>query len=81
LPDESLNILSAFHIAGFSHMIGSLWPVVDQANTRLVKAFYENLARDPNGSVAESLHHAVAGLREREPERPSLWTPHLHIGP
>ncbi len=81
LPDESLNILSAFQLAGFSHLVGSLWPVADQANTRLVKAFYEYLADDQNASIAESLHHAVSGLREREPERPSLWTAHLHIGP
>ncbi|MGW1030358.1 CHAT domain-containing protein [Streptomyces sp. NPDC002577] len=81
LPDESLNLLSAFQLAGFSHLVGSLWPVTDQANTRLVKAFYEYLTERQSATVAESLHHAVSRLREREPERPSLWTPHLHIGP
>ncbi|HEY5835644.1 CHAT domain-containing protein [Streptomyces sp.] len=81
LPDESLNLLSAFQLAGFSHLVGSLWPVTDQANTRLVKAFYEYLMGYQKPTVAESLHYAVSRLREREPERPSLWTPHLHIGP
>ncbi|WP_078491185.1 CHAT domain-containing protein [Streptomyces sp. SPB074] len=78
LPDESLNLLSAFQLASFSHLVGSLWPVTDQANNRLVKAFYEHLTGQQDASVAESLHHAVSQLREREPERPSLWAPLRH---
>ncbi|MGW5432238.1 CHAT domain-containing protein [Streptomyces sp. NPDC004059] len=81
LPDESLNLLSAFQLAGFSHLVGSLWPVTDRVNTRLVQAFYEHLTEHQGATVAESLHHAVSRVREREPERPSLWTPHVHIGP
>ncbi|MFD8389071.1 CHAT domain-containing protein [Streptomyces sp. NPDC059680] len=81
LPDESLNLLSAFQLAGFSHLVGSLWPVTDRTNTHLVQAFYEHLTGRQDATVAESLHHAVSQVREREPERPSLWTPHLHIGP
>ncbi|MER5427616.1 CHAT domain-containing protein [Streptomyces sp. NPDC002588] len=82
LPDESLNLLTAFQLAGFSHLVGSLWPVADQANTHLVRAFYEHLtSQEDDVTVAGSLHHAVARLRDREPDRPSLWASHLHIGP
>ncbi|GGZ30006.1 hypothetical protein GCM10010365_58090 [Streptomyces poonensis] len=81
LPDESVNLLSAFQLAGFSHLVGSLWQVTDQANTRLVSAFYDHLTTHQQATVADSLHHAMSRLREREPERPSLWTSHLHIGP
>ncbi|MGW1030372.1 hypothetical protein ACWD4J_43205 [Streptomyces sp. NPDC002577] len=55
--------------------------MTDQANTRLVEGFYACLTERQSATVAEFLHHAVSRLREREPERPSLWTPHLHIGP
>lgn len=80
LPDESLNLLTAFQLAGFSQLVGSLWPIADQVGTRMVEAFYQRLAAHEDATVAQSLHHAVSRLRTRYPDRPSLWAPHVHVG-
>ncbi|MFE0368402.1 CHAT domain-containing protein [Streptomyces tendae] len=81
LPDESLNLLSAFQLAGYTQLVGSLWPVSDRASVRLAEAFYERLTSDPDSGVAHALHHAVSRLRARHPDQPSLWASHLHVGP
>lgn len=80
LPDESLNLATAFQLAGFSQLVGSLWPVTDRASTHLVEGFYEHMTTHDDATVAHSLHHAVSRLRTRYPDRPSLWAPHVHIG-
>jgi hypothetical protein len=33
------------------------------------------------GDVARALHVAVGHLRQAAPDRPSLWTPYIHLGP
>ncbi|MFB7915495.1 CHAT domain-containing protein [Streptomyces sp. NPDC056061] len=95
VPDESLNLLSAFQLAGYTHLVGSLWPVADQAGVHLAEAFYQHLIghqdtkiglqstamRHQRAGVAHALHHAVSRLRTRHPDRASLWASHVHIGP
>ncbi|MHA4818232.1 CHAT domain-containing protein [Streptomyces aculeolatus] len=81
LPDESLNLLNGFHTAGFSQLIGSLWPVDDQATTRVADAFYSNLLPPARMTAAAALHAATRTLRDREPDRPSRWAAYLHVGP
>ncbi|MFI1225618.1 MULTISPECIES: CHAT domain-containing protein [unclassified Streptomyces] len=81
VPDESLNLLSAFQLAGFSDLVGSLWPVADHASVRLAESFYQHLTAYPSTGVAPALHHAVSELRARHPDRPSLWASPVHIGP
>ncbi|MFF9347221.1 CHAT domain-containing protein [Streptomyces sp. NPDC014734] len=84
VPDESLNLLSAFQLAGYTHLVGSLWPVADQVGVRLAEAFYQHLTSHQESGVAgvaHALHHAVSRLRTRYPDRASLWASHLHIGP
>jgi tetratricopeptide (TPR) repeat protein len=81
LPDESRTLLTAFQSAGFTHLVGSLWPVADQANSRLVESFYSAVTTSTGDTVATALHHAVRRLRDHAPDRPSLWAPHLHLGP
>ncbi|MBT2543131.1 CHAT domain-containing protein [Streptomyces sp. ISL-44] len=81
VPDESLNLLSAFQLAGFSDLVGSLWPVADHASVRLAESFYQHLTTYKSTGVAHALHHAVSQLRARHPDRPSLWASPVHIGP
>jgi hypothetical protein len=81
LPDESLNLLSSFHAAGFSQLIGSLWPVDDHATTRMAHAFYTNLLPPARMTAAQALHAATRTHRDREPDRPSQWAAYLHVGP
>ncbi|WIV55924.1 CHAT domain-containing protein [Amycolatopsis nalaikhensis] len=82
LADEVLHVGGAFHLAGYVHVIATLWSAHDTASAELTEAFYRELggAGDATGS-ARALHAAVRELRERYPDRPSRWAPYLHVGP
>jgi tetratricopeptide (TPR) repeat protein len=64
--DESIHLTSAFQLAGFRHVVGTLWEVDDELCVRMAKLTYEFL-RD-NGisdeSVSSGLHHATRQLRD-----------------
>ena len=85
LADEAIHITGAFHLAGYQHVIGTLWPVSDAVAGDLAAEFYSGLT--PGGDVlpdlsrcAEALHHAIRGLRARYPGHPSLWAAYSHTG-
>ncbi|MFG2049108.1 CHAT domain-containing protein [Micromonospora sp. NPDC048935] len=78
LVDESLHITGAFQLAGFRHVIGTLWKIDDAVSLALTTAFYEHA--DATGAAAYALHSAVRGLRDRYPLTPTLWAAHIHTG-
>nr|WP_237302761.1 CHAT domain-containing protein [Streptomyces sp. S063] len=85
LSDEAVQLASSFQLAGYPHVIGTLWPVADKLATRLTEEFYAALAADldrgrPIGP-ATALHHPVRALRDRYPQAPHLWAAHIHTGP
>ncbi|MEU8297343.1 CHAT domain-containing protein [Micromonospora sp. NPDC048909] len=84
LPDEALTLGTAFQLAGFRHVIGSLWSISDALTVQLCAELYAGLAVpggiDPE-RAAPALHHAVRQLRAALPGLPELWAGYLHIGP
>ncbi|MFF1341230.1 CHAT domain-containing protein [Streptomyces sp. NPDC058290] len=85
LADESLHITGAFQIAGYQHVIGTLWSVDDRAAAELAAEFYAHLTADGTtaprtGLSAHALHHAVRRMRARYPYSPGLWAAHTHTG-
>ncbi|MFD4322423.1 CHAT domain-containing protein [Streptomyces sp. NPDC058548] len=92
LVDEAIHLTSAFQLAGFPHVVGTLWEIDDQIAVTVADAFYTHL-RAPNGSIdtgraAWALHQAVRGVRDGHdlPGRldrtriPFLWAAYLHAG-
>ena len=85
LADECLHIASAFQVAGFAHVIGSLRPAEDDRCVRLAELFYRSLTktgittRHSNRAVAEALRNAVLDIRLESPD-PRLWAPFIHSG-
>lgn len=77
LADEAIHITSAFQLAGYRHVVGTLWPVTDEIAPRIAQSFYGRL---PHGA-AHALHAAVRQAHTEHPLLPSLWGAHLHIGP
>lgn len=77
LADEAIHITSAFQLAGYRHVVGTLWPVTDEIAPRIAESFYGRL---PHGA-AHALHAAVRQAHTEHPLLPSLWGAHLHIGP
>lgn len=85
LSDESIHLASAFQVAGFSHVIGSLKPADDEACVEVARSFYESLCRYDgthvqSGFVAEAVHIAVLEVRRRNSRSPHLWAPFIHLG-
>ena len=86
LADEAIHITGAFHLAGYAHVIGTLWPVDDTTARDLASDIYRQLTRDGStppdaGHAAHALHHATRRLRDQHPDKPALWAAHTHTGP
>ncbi|MFD6420468.1 CHAT domain-containing protein [Streptomyces sp. NPDC060198] len=85
LADEAVHIVSAFQIAGFPHVVGSLWHVDDAIGADVALSVYSTLNRGDGildvARTAEALHHAVRALRDTYPRTPSLWACQVHAGP
>lgn len=85
LVDEATHLASAFQLAGFPHVIGTLWSLDDRFAVEVAARFYRAL-RDPGtgqldtGRAAYALHDVIRSERDRHPGRPSLWAAHLHSG-
>jgi len=82
LADEVIHIASAFHMAGFRQVIGTLWAVDDAAAATIAELVYTELTNghpDPLRAPA-ALHNALTRIRENHPREPSLWASHIHIG-
>ncbi|MFX0578712.1 CHAT domain-containing protein [Nocardia nepalensis] len=80
--DESLHPASAFHLAGFRHVIASLWPLADDIAAISATDFYEHLPPTPTADhAAVALHRTSRSLRAQYPDRPDLWAALIHSGP
>ncbi|GAA0408830.1 CHAT domain-containing protein [Acrocarpospora corrugata] len=80
--DEALHLASAFQLAGFRHVIASLWPLVDGIAAGAARAFYRAMPATPAADEAATiLHHVTRDLRDAYPDRPDLWAALIHSGP
>ncbi len=87
LMDEGLHIVNAFQIAGFPHVIGTLWSASELVCPPFAKKFYELLGRFTddwpisNDLIAFAAHTAMMALFKDYPHEPLLWACFVHIGP
>jgi hypothetical protein len=79
LPDESIHIASALQLAGFAHVIGTLWPISDAVAPEISTHIYRQVTAGTEPAVA--VHHAVHAMRAEYPRHPQLWASHIHLGP
>ncbi|NED02230.1 CHAT domain-containing protein [Streptomyces sp. SID6648] len=83
LVDEGIHLTSAFQLAGFRHVVGTLWEVDDMVSVRIASAFYAALERDDGmeyAHAAAALRTSLLSVRDDFPKTPSLWAGHLHAG-
>jgi hypothetical protein len=78
LMDEALHLATAFQLAGFRHVVGTLWPVSDEAAYAFADHAYTALAEHPF-EVAQAVHTATRRLRASF-RAPLLWASHVHLG-
>ncbi|KAK4171655.1 CHAT domain-containing protein [Triangularia setosa] len=66
LADEGIHLVSAFQLAGFRHVVGTLWEVSDRHCVDVAKVLYETLRDEgmTDAAVCLGLHRAVRVLRD-----------------
>ena len=69
-------------LAGYRHVIASLWPISGEHTAWLANSFYTTL-KTTNTDTATALHQATRELRDDILQRahPHLWAPYTHTGP
>lgn len=80
MTDEVIHLVSSFQVAGFAHVIGSMWSTKDEISIHVAKGFYEQLALESNESVAKALHVSLENARMRWPKQPLCWAQYVHYG-
>jgi hypothetical protein len=65
LADEGVHLVSAFQLAGFRHVIGTLWEVSDMHCVDVARVFYETIRDEgmTDSAVCRGLHRAIRALR------------------
>jgi tetratricopeptide (TPR) repeat protein len=80
--DESIHLASAFQLAGFRHVVASLWPLDDRVAAGAADHFYRLMPDMPSADdAAVVLHRVIQHLRAEHTGRPHLWASLIHSGP
>jgi CHAT domain-containing protein len=83
LLSESINLASAFQLAGFASVVGTLWEVAGEPSADIAYKVYEGMLAGQKLDIersAESLHHVVRDYRDRMADIPLIWAPYIHLG-
>ncbi|MFY1636561.1 tetratricopeptide repeat protein [Solwaraspora sp. WMMB335] len=81
LSDEAIHLAAAFQLAGYRHVIATLWPIADAPAAGIAEDFYRTLAvHDSPDAAAVALHNATRRLRDAMPNQPLAWASHTHSG-
>lgn len=86
LADEALTIVSAFQMAGYPQVVGTLWPVLDRRAVEVAEQFYSTLSAsrhidtDEEDTVVQAYKKTFRALRTRYPDTPSVWAGYVHAG-
>ncbi len=86
LSDEVIHVVSGFQVTGFPHVVGCLWPSIDDVCVKVASEFYRLLLRPgatgwEGGAVAAAIQGAVLSLREEYREMPLFWAQFVHPQP
>ena len=89
LLDEGIHLTGAFQLAGFSHVIGTLWRIDDKESVQFARSVYQFIRNDTS-LTAKGVHQAIrelrdveirgAGYRRRLRDDPQLWAAYIHMG-
>ena len=88
LADESIHLASVFQLAGFMHVVATLWLADDDAAVEIAGKFYEGLEfydrqlfdQRESGSMTYALHYAVLHYRNIPGNSMAVakWAPFIH---
>jgi len=83
--DEAITMAAATQLAGFRHVIGTLWYIADTVAPDVARGVYAALTGAGGGQPAvidsaRALHDATSQLRAAG-HPPIQWAPYVHTGP
>lgn len=67
LVDEAIHLAGSLQLAGFRHVVGTLWEVDDECCVDVARTVYETLRDEgmTDAAVCRALHKAVRKVRDR----------------
>ena len=71
LLDEGIHLVSALQLAGFRHVVGTLWEVSDEHCVDIARVLYETIQKEglTDLAVCHGLHQAVRAVRNGQIEK------------
>ncbi|PQE14984.1 TPR domain-containing protein [Rutstroemia sp. NJR-2017a BBW] len=68
LVDEEIHLVSACQLAGFRHVVGTLWEVSDEYCVGVARILYETIKNEgmTDRAVYKGLHRAIIALRDKD---------------
>lgn len=87
LRDEAIHLASSFQVAGYSHVVATMWSAPDLICVAAARIFYQMLGRVPwhdvkDRDIAQSLHQTVWKIKmmDRKWALPLQWAQYVHFG-
>ena len=84
LMDEGIHLAGGFQLAGYPHVIASLWEADDILSVEIAKKFYRIVFAESeivgHERIAYALHDATLAAR-RISNEPLSWATTIHFGP
>jgi tetratricopeptide (TPR) repeat protein len=89
IPDEGITLATALQLAGYQHVIATLWQISGITATDVARHVYDQLVDHTGGATvinaeatAAALRTAILTLLAESPEIPPLyWAAYIHTGP
>lgn len=81
--DECLHIASGFQLAGFSHVLASMWSAESKVCVTVSTEFYRALfdgTGEGHRKVRTAFHQAVKRVQVQHRRSPLKWAPFIHMG-
>lgn len=89
IPDEAITLATTLQIAGYQHVVATLWQISGLTATDVAQRVYDQIITEQDGvthidaaRAAAALRAAVRTIRDESPELPALyWASFIHTGP
>lgn len=79
LTDEGIHLASAFQLAGYRHVVATLWPINDRHAERHAEEVYDTVVAQ--GAAVTAQRSTRQPTTTRPPSRPpQLWAAYIHTG-